>query len=157
MEIRVATPEDAGVVGQLLWDFNTEFETPAPSAQEFVTRFTRLLALDAVLVLLASGAEPAGFSYLTLRPSPYFDGPLAQLEELYVRPQLRDQGIGTALLAQALQWCRERGAGEMHINVDEDDTDTRRFYERQGFVNTLPGSDYRMLFYQQELSGTVVQ
>lgn len=150
-EIRTGTPEDAGVVGRLLWDFNTEFETPTSSAEEFATRFARLLALDDVIVLLAGGVEPTGFAYLTLRPAPYFDGPLAQLEELYVRPHLRDRGIGTALLQRALALCRERNAGEMHINVDEIDTDTRRFYERHGFLNILPGTDYRMLSYEREL------
>ena len=39
----------------------------------------------------------------------------------------------------------------MHIGVDEVDTDTRRFYECHGFVNILPGTDYRMLFYEIEL------
>lgn len=150
-EIRKATPEDAGVVGRLLWDFNTEFETPTPSADALATRFARLLALDDVHVLLAGGTEPSGFAYLTLRPAPYFDGPLAQLEELYVRPDLRGRGIGTALLQGALEQCRERNAGEMHINVDEVDFDARRFYERHGFVNVLPGTDYRMLFYEREL------
>ena len=150
-DVRLATPADAGVVGQLLWDFNTEFETETPSAEEFAGRFARLLAREDVIVLLAGGADPVGFAYLTLRPAPYFDGPLAQLEELYVRPHLRDQGIGTALLTRALDLCRERSAGEMHINVDEDDVDTRRFYERHGFLNILPGSDYRMLFYETEL------
>lgn len=150
-EVRTAMSEDAGVVGRLLWDFTTEFETPTPSAEEFATRFARLLALDEVIVLLAGGVEPTGFAYLTLRPTPFFDGPLAQLEELYVLPHLRNRGIGTALLQRALQQCRERNAGEMHINVDEVDTDTRRFYERHGFLNILPGTDYRMLCYEQEL------
>lgn len=151
VEVRRATPEDAGVVGRLLWDFNTEFEAPTPSAEEFATRFARLLALDEVVVLLSGGAEPTGFALLTLRSSPYYDGPLAQLEELYVRPDLRDRGIGSALLTRALELCRERSAGEMHINVDEVDTDARRFYERHGFVNVLPGTDYRMLFYERDL------
>lgn len=150
-ELRVATPDDAGVVGRLLWDFNTEFATPTPSAGEFATRFARLLALDEVVVVLAGGPEPSGFAYLTLRPTPYADGPLAQLEELYVRPQLRDHGIGTALLGRALELCRARGAAEMQINVDEVDVDTRRFYERHGFVNVLPGADGRMLCYEQQL------
>ena len=35
----------------------------------------------------------------------------------------------------------------MHIGVDEVDTDTRRFYERHGFVNIEEGVDYRMLYY----------
>jgi GNAT superfamily N-acetyltransferase len=150
-DVRRATPTEAGLVGQLLFDFNTEFETETPSAVEFEERFARLLADDDVVVLLAGGADPVGFAYLTLRPSPYFDGPLAQLEELYVVPDLRDQGIGTALLTAALDLCRDRSAGELHINVDEDDTDTRRFYERHGFLNILPGTDYRMLFYEIEL------
>jgi GNAT superfamily N-acetyltransferase len=150
-DVRRATPAEAGLVGRLLFDFNTEFETETPSAAEFAERFARLLGDDDVVVLLAGGANPVGFAYLTLRPSPYFDGPVAQLEELYVVPDLRDQGIGTALLTTALDLCRGRSAGELHINVDEDDTDTRRFYERHGFRNILPGSDYRMLFYEIEL------
>lgn len=150
-DVRRASPAEAGLVGRLLFDFNTEFETETPSTAEFAERFARLLADDDVIVLLAGDADPVGFAYLTLRPSPYFDGPLAQLEELYVVPDLRDQGIGTALVQAALDLCRSRNGGELHINVDEDDTDTRRFYERHGFRNILPGTDYRMLFYEIEL------
>jgi GNAT superfamily N-acetyltransferase len=73
------------------------------------------------------------------------------LEELYVRPELRDRGIGTALLETAIRLVRERRGGEIHINVDEVDTDTRRFYERHGFVNFEPGADYRMLCYIRQL------
>jgi GNAT superfamily N-acetyltransferase len=76
---------------------------------------------------------------------------LAQLEELYVQPRLRNRGIGTALLITAVREVRERGGAEMHINVDEVDTDTRRFYERHGFTNLQPGTDCRMLCYLREL------
>ncbi|WP_425441223.1 hypothetical protein [Ruania alba] len=31
------------------------------------------------------------------------------------------------------------------------DADTRRFYERHGFMNIEPGRDYRMLCYVREL------
>lgn len=151
VSVRQATPEDAGVVGRLLCDFNTEFGEPTPTASEFATRFAELLGRDDVIVLLAGEADPLGFAYLTLRPTPYFDGPLAHLEELYVRPDLRDRGIGTALLLRSMALCRERVAGEMYIGVDEIDTDTRRFYERHGFRNILPGTDYRMLLYESEL------
>ncbi|GAA3382003.1 GNAT family N-acetyltransferase [Cryptosporangium minutisporangium] len=151
-EVFRAGPDHAAMVGQLLYDFNTEFDTPGPSAAEFGVRFGRLLDRHDVVVLVAGDAqEPVGFAFLTLRPTPYYDGPLAQLEELYVRPELRDQGIGTVLLRTAIEVVREHGGGEMHINVDEVDTDTRRFYERHGFVNIEPGADYRMLCYLQEL------
>jgi ribosomal protein S18 acetylase RimI-like enzyme len=150
-EVRRATVTDAATVGGLLFDFNTEFESPTPSAEQFARRFEELLPRDDVIVLLAEASEPVGFAYLTLRPTPYGDGPLAQLEELYVRPELRDRGIGTRLLIAALAEVSERGAIEMHINVDEVDVDTRRFYERHGFTNIEPGEDYRMLFYIRQL------
>ena len=71
------------------------------------------------------------------------------LEELYVAPGHRGQGIGTALMGEALAVVRQRGAGEMQINVDEVDVDARRFYERHGFTNIEQGS--RMLLYIREL------
>ncbi len=151
--VRLATPADAAVVGRLLFDFNTEFETPTPSADEFAARFARLLARDDVLVVLAEdGGTATGFGYLTLRPTPYGEGPLAQLEELYVVPELRDGGIGTDR-QPAVDTGRvvDRGAIEVHINVDEVDTDTRRFYERHGFTNVEAGQDYRMLGDLREL------
>ena len=154
-QVRLATPADADVVGRLLFDFNTEFGAPTPSAAEFAARFTALLARDDVLVALSEADGPdggaTGFAYLTLRPTPYGDGPLAQLEELYVVPALRDGGIGTALLTRSVDEVLARGGIEMHINVDEVDADTRRFYERHGFTNIEPGEDYRMLCYLREL------
>jgi GNAT superfamily N-acetyltransferase len=151
-DVFIASIEQASLVGRLLYDFNTEFETPTPTAEEFATRFRSLLARDDVLVLLSGDlTTPTGFAFLTLRPTPYYEGPLAQLEELYVRPELRDQGIGTALLQTAMLHVRERGGGEVHINVDEVDTDTRRFYERHGFTKIQPGQGYRMLCYLWEL------
>ncbi len=149
--VLVADASHARTVGRLLHDFNTEFESPGPDADTLADRFAALLPRPDVVVLLSGEPEATGFAYLTLRPTPYYDGPLAQLEELYVRPALRDRGTGTALLQAALDLVRDRGAGEMHINVDEVDTDTRRFYERHGFVNIEPGTDYRMLCYLQEL------
>jgi len=151
-DVFIASIAQAAAVGRLLYDFNAEFETPGPSAGEFAVRFRFLLARSDVLVLLAgSPAAPAGMAYLTLRPTPYYDGALAQLEELYVQPRLRGQGIGSSLLATAVQEVRDRGGAEMHINVDEVDSDTRRFYERHGFTNFQPGTDCRMLCYLREL------
>ena len=143
-------PEHAPALGRLLHDFNVEFESPTPPAPVLARRFAALLARSDQLALLAgSPGAPTGFAYLTLRDTPYHDGPVALLEELYVVPPLRDQGIGTALLTAAMDLVRERGSQEMQINVDEVDADTRRFYERHGFTNE--GDDGRMLFYERPL------
>lgn len=148
---RSAGAADASLVGRLLHEFNIEFGEPTPSAAAFSARFEHLLRRPDVIVHLAEhDGTAAGFAFLTLRPTPYADGPLAQLEELYVVPALRDGGIGTILLGAAVTDVRTKGAAEVHINVDEGDTDTRRFYERHGFVNVHPGTQDRMLCYLQE-------
>ena len=155
--VRRGSVGDAEVAGRLLFDFNTEFESPTPSATAFAKRFRSLLGRDDVVLLLAmsegegGGSEPVGFALLTMRPSPYYDGPLVQLEELYVRPRLRDGGIGSLLLTRLVELAEQHRAGEIRIDVDEVDTDTRRFYERHGFTDISPGEDYRMLCYLREL------
>ena len=147
-EVRVAGVADAGVLAGLLHDFNTEFETDTDPPPVLAERFGRILADDAVLALLATdGTAATGFALVTLRPAIWYDGPVATLDELYVVPARRDSGIGTALLTTARDLLHRRGCPEMHINVDEVDTDTRRFYERHGFVNVEDGVAYRMLCY----------
>jgi GNAT superfamily N-acetyltransferase len=147
-EVRRATPADADVLGRLLWDFNTEFDTETDDADVLADRFTRLLALDEIVAVLAEDDGTAvGFALLSLRPAIWFDGPVSQLEELYVVPDRRSQGIGTQVLDLSRRLVREQGSPEMHINVDEVDVDTRRFYERHRFVNIEDGVDYRMLCY----------
>ncbi|PKH39604.1 Ribosomal protein S18 acetylase RimI [Nocardioides alpinus] len=147
-EVRRATTADAEVLGRLLWDFNTEFETETDDADVLVVRFARILELDEIVAVLAEDDSGAvGFALLSLRPAIWFDGPVAQLEELYVVPSLRAQGIGTQVLDLSRSLVRGLGSPEMHIGVDEVDVDTRRFYERHGFVTIEEGVDYRMLLY----------
>jgi GNAT superfamily N-acetyltransferase len=147
-----ATEQDAEIATQLQIDFGDEFDDPSPPFDVLLPRFRRLIADPAAFVLLAGERDdPLGYAVVTLRPTVYTDGPLAVLDELYVRPARRGESIGTALLTRAIEEVLRRGGGEMHINVDEVDTDARRFYERHGFVNIEPGTDYRMLLYIGEL------
>lgn len=147
-QVRRATPADAGVLARLLWDFNTEFESETDDADVLAGRFARLLALETAYAVLAEDdTGPVGFALVTLRPAIWFDGPVATLDELYVVPRLRSAGIGTQVLDLSRALAREAGAPEMHINVDEVDADTRRFYERHGFVNVEDVADGRMLCY----------
>ncbi|WP_167146434.1 GNAT family N-acetyltransferase [Actinomyces sp. ZJ308] len=156
VHVRVAGTADASCIGRLLFDFNTEFDTPTPSAQDLTSRFQTMLERQDILVLLAEDSSTdnpraEGFAYLTLRPTPYGDGPIAELEELYVRPNVRNHGIGSRLLLEALEQVRQRRALEMRIGVDEVDREARRFYERHGFSNLEPGDSSRMLCYVTEL------
>lgn len=147
---RQATAADARVVAHLLHDFNTEFATPTPGPEELTLRLTSLLAKDEFVVLL-TGEPATGLAVLTFRPSVWYIGPVAILDELYVRPGLRGRGLGSALLAAACGLVRGRGGGLMEINVDGEDEDARRFYEAHGFSNTEPNQTEPLLYYYREL------
>ena len=59
---------------------------------------------------------------------------LLQIEELFVRPEARQRGIGSALMRAALQRGRERGIAAFHVFTAARDTDrVLRFYRRHGF------------------------
>ena len=147
--VRVAAADDAGVVAALLHEFNAEFDTPTPGVAVLAARLRALLATDATIALLAG--EASGVALITLRPNVWYDGSVALLDELYVRPDLRGNGIGTDLLRRACDVVRERGARLFEVNVDEGDTGARRFYERHGFTTTPGGRADRMLYYEREL------
>lgn len=147
---RRATTADAATVARLLHDFNSEFDTPTPGPEPLKRRLTYLLAGDDVIALLVG--EPAtGLAVLSFRPNVWYEGPVAILDELYVRPGLRGQGLGSALLAAACDLVRRRGGELMEINVDGDDTDARRFYEARGFRDTDPNGTDPLLYYFRKL------
>jgi GNAT superfamily N-acetyltransferase len=147
---RLALPPDAGTVARLLDRFNPEFGVQTPGPEVLAARLARLLAGDSVLALLA-GEPPIGVALLTLRPNVWWDGRVALLDELYVVPGHRNRGIGTALLGEAEREAHRRGAMLMEINVDGEDTDARRFYERHGYADRDPGQEKPQLYYHREL------
>jgi len=87
-----------------------------------------------------------------LRSNIWYAGQVALLDELYVVPPLRGQGIGSAIIDHLLSLARARSVELVEINVDEGDVDAQRFYERHGFSPTEPGSTERAFYYFQELA-----
>ena len=149
--MRPATVDDAHEIASLLHDFNTEFSTPSPGPAVLAPRLRTLLAGDVTFALLA-GTPAVGFALVTLRPNVWYDGLVALLDELYVVPPRRGQGIGSALVEALLEQARQRGIDLVEINVDEGDVDAQRFYERHGFANTEPNSTERAFYYWRELT-----
>jgi GNAT superfamily N-acetyltransferase len=148
--LRVAAVAETGVVAELLDAFNREYHTPTPGPAVLTGRLRRLLADGTVIAVLA-GQPAIAIALLTLRPNVWYEGSVALLDELYVVPALRGQGIGSALLDRAEAVARQRGAEVLEINVDGEDVDARRFYERHGYTNTEPGQDEPMLYYYRRL------
>jgi GNAT superfamily N-acetyltransferase len=149
---RRARSEEAAAVASLLDAFNREYATPTPGIAVLTGRLESLLAGGSTVALLI-GDPAVGVALLTLRPNVWYAGPVALLDELYIAPEHRGHGLGSALLNAAEAAALQHGAQLLEINVDGDDTGARRFYERHGYSNSEPGEDEQLLYYYRELSG----
>ena len=149
---RRATVDDAPEVARLLHDFNTEFDTPSPGVDVLTSRLRTLLAGDRTFALLA-GDPAVAVALVTLRPNVWYDGQVALLDELYVVPERRGQGIGSVVIAELKAIASASDVDLIEINVDEGDVDAQRFYERHGFSGTGTGTeaDERAFYYSLEL------
>lgn len=150
-EIRQAKASDAAAVAHLLHAFNTEYEDFTPGVEVLTERLGELLRNEAIAVLLAG--EPAvGFALFRLRPSLWSKAEDTYLEELYVVPAHRGQGIGAALLDTAIELAREMGADHFELTTGEDDLAARALYESRSFTNREGGPDGPpMLYYELDL------
>ena len=149
--VRLAGPDDAAVVGRLLYDFNREFDEPTPGPSALADRIRQLVKGGDTLVLLA-GDGPDGLAVLRFRAAIWSTGLECYLAELYVTPARRGQGLGRALMEAALREARKRGADTMDIGVDEPDLAARHLYESLGFTNRAGGADSPVMFvYEREL------
>jgi GNAT superfamily N-acetyltransferase len=148
--VRRATSSDAVVAAEMLDAFNREFDTPTPGVDVIAGRLRRLIDGDDFVVIL--GGEPAvGVAVLSFRPSIWYEGPAATLDELYVRPDMRGRRFGHAMLECVCRVAVEHGAGTIEINVDGEDVDARRFYEAHGFTNIDTGASEPMFCYYRDL------
>ena len=148
---RVAKVAEAGEVARLLHNFNTEFDTPSPRPEILVERLKTLMPTNNTFAILA-GVPAVALALVTLRTNVWYEGRVALLDELYVEPQLRGKGIGSAIVAQLLTTARTLGVDSIEVGVDEVDIDARRFYTRHGFSSTDPESTERSFAIFQELS-----
>ena len=149
--VRRATPEDADAVGRLLHEFNAEYEEETPGA-EALARHARPLLESGEVTGLLIGEGPDGFCLLRFHNSIYDGRPDAYVQELYVVPGGRGEGMGRALLDAAIEAAREAGAGHIDLTTSEDDREARSLYESSGFTNREGGEDGpSMLYYERDL------
>jgi ribosomal protein S18 acetylase RimI-like enzyme len=149
--VRRADAADAPQVARLLHDFNTEYSEPVPEVQVLTERIAKFIERGEATFLLV-GDGPDGVAEIRFRPSIMTGSIDAYLEELYVAPVRRGQGLGRALLEATMQAARQQGATRMELGTSEDDTAARGLYEALGFTNREGRPDGPvMLFYERDL------
>ena len=150
-EARVADRSDAPDIARLLHAFNSEYEMEVPPVEFIERRVAELIEAVEIEVLLI-GDGPDGLALSRLRRPWWSAGLDSYLEELYVIPPMRGQGLGRALLEGVMERAREAGAVHIELGTGEGDVAARGLYESAGFTNIEEGTDdERMLYYERDL------
>jgi ribosomal protein S18 acetylase RimI-like enzyme len=126
--VRIADPDDAAVVSDLLYEFNGQALSPNALAE----RMKEVQTLEAVF-LGEVGGEPAGLLILRIVPTLSAAEDWAEITEMYVRPVCRRTGVGRALVQAAVDYGRTHGCTEMHLLVDPANVSAQAFYQAAGF------------------------
>ena len=100
--------------------------------------FSAFAAIDAdecqFLAVVEESGRPVGTMQLTFLPYLGRVGAWrGQVEAVRVASDRRGEGIGEAMMAWAIERCRERGCGIVQLTSDKARPDAHRFYERLGF------------------------
>ena len=133
VHIRLATAEDADVLVGLMHDFYHDDGDPF-DAEASRTAFTALLDEPTwgLVWLAEDGGNHIGYVALTFGYSMEFGGRDAFVDDLYVAPSHRGQGVGQALLGACEYACRELGIRAVHLAVRPANP-AAALYRRVGF------------------------
>jgi GNAT superfamily N-acetyltransferase len=145
-QLRAATPADAPAILNCIRGL-AEYERLAHQciATESLLRDT-LFGPDpaAEVVLALRGQETAGFALWFRSYSTFLARPGIYLEDLFVFPAHRGQGLGRRLLAHLARTAVERGFGRVEWAVLDWNADAIRFYESLGAVPMGDWTTYRL-------------
>jgi GNAT superfamily N-acetyltransferase len=117
----------------------------SPTAAEVAAIFEDIEADDRHATLLAIDDDGDAVGVLTVAEtlSLYAGGYIGVINELYVVPNYRSEGVGKILLDAAKELAENRSWKRIEVTTPGDDyTKTLRFYEREGFSRIGPRYRY---------------
>src|SRR2546422_6732207 len=132
--IAVATASDCHECARLLvnqlaeHDIDASTERLAHLLEEATTDKSR-----GFLMLARDNGRVVGIAYVATILSAEHCGPVAWLEELYVKPKHRSRGIGTALVTAILERARQTGMVAMDLEIDAGHRRAASLYRRVWF------------------------
>jgi ribosomal protein S18 acetylase RimI-like enzyme len=135
-KLRRARPADLDTLMPLMAAFNRAEGIPFRRAQvaEGLRRLLREPRLGVVVIVPSPDRRRLdGYAIGTFGFDLEFAGPDAFLTELFVRPEVRQRGLGRRLLGAVMSELRSSGARAVTLLVLPENTAARRLYADAGF------------------------
>lgn len=83
--------------------------------------------------IIEYGKLQVGYAVLSFGFSLQYKGRDAYLDELYIGPDFRDQGIGKAAMNFLEDYCRSQGIQAIHLEVSRQNVRAQNLYRKVGF------------------------
>ncbi len=146
IEVRAARPGDEAVILGFIRDLAEYERSPESVAITESQLTTSLFAPDAQVFahLAMMDGEPCGMALWFLDFSTWTGRPGIHLEDLYVTPESRGQGIGRRLLATLVSIANERGYARINWSVLTWNEPALSFYRNLGAAPQDEWINYRL-------------
>lgn len=146
LEIRPARPDECNLVLGLIREL-AEYEKLAHEVEATEERLRATLFSDPpaahCLIALVDG-RPVGFAIYFFNYSTFLARPGLYLEDLFVKPAHRGDGIGKALLLRLAKEANARGCGRMEWSVLDWNEPAIGFYRKLGAVPMSEWTVFRL-------------
>ncbi len=143
--VRQATVEDLDTLA-LLFDAYRQFYDQPTDPVRARSFLEDRLQLGESVVFIALGADGAARGFTQLYPG-FSSVRLVRtwlLNDLFVAPQARLQGVAAALLGAAAAFARARGAARMTLSTGVANTTAQNLYERLGWQRQAGFIEYAL-------------
>jgi GNAT superfamily N-acetyltransferase len=144
--IRSARPEDVPLILAFIREL-AEYEHLSHEVVATEDRLRATLFGDrpfAEVILAESGGDPAGFSLFFHNYSTFLARPGIYVEDIFVRPPFRNQGIGRKILTHICELAAERECGRVEWSVLDWNAPAITFYENLGAVRMADWRIFRL-------------
>jgi GNAT superfamily N-acetyltransferase len=134
MEIRLAAVGDAAAIAALVeryWVFESIGGFDRQRIEALLRGLLSAPERGACWVAEAEGGV-CGYLLAVFMFSLEHGGLMAEIDELFVSPEMRSAGVGTLLVAAAERDLAGRGLVRLQLQLGVDNHGARRFYERLG-------------------------
>jgi GNAT superfamily N-acetyltransferase len=134
MNIHTATKDDRAALVAMAVAFRDHLEKDVPTQSQFEQSIAVLLASDDARFFIATNDKaPLGYVLLRFRYSMWACGTEATVEDLFVAPSSRKNGVGRSLMEFALQAATDHGCVSICLDTNEFNIASTTLYTRLGF------------------------
>ncbi len=135
VQVRSAGMDDLPALAALFDGYRVFYGQPSDPERAGAFLGQRLAKRDSHLLLALDGqGTPVGFAQLYPLFTSVGTAPIELLNDLFVAPQARAQGVGRALLRRAAADARARGAVRLELSTAVDNSTAQALYEAEGWV-----------------------